>query len=155
MKIYVCNNSSTYIWNQHIPFGAWYGLDNKSWWFCTAHGKSEDGSLELYRFNGTRWVKAREKSDTTHEIYAWATSKKFWWTKCHWFKEEDKQRSLVAKQITERDNHIRKYESLMAHKGTHKKSGSGIRLDKENFYADKLYTDYECTSRPMHDFQRF
>ena len=128
MKIYICNNSYTYVWNQHIPFGAWYGEDEKSWWFCTAHSRSNDGSLVLYRFNGTRWVKAHENSITTRMIWAWAEKIGAWWTKCHWFKEEDKKKSLV----TRRDTHMKKIESMMKHERRHKKSSSGIRLDKEN-----------------------
>lgn len=151
MKIYVCNNSHTYIMNQHIPLGAWYGLDAKSWFFCTAHKKSEDFSLELYRFNGTRWIKARECSTTTHKIWVWANTHNFWWTKVHWFKDEDKEKSFVTKQ----DNHFRSVAKLMKHERVHKKSSSGIRLDEENYYASKIFTDYECTSRPMHDFPNY
>ena len=150
MKIYVCNNSHTYIWEQHIPLGAWYGQDSKSWWMCTAHGRTDDGSLVLYRFNGTRWVKAHENSNTTRLIWAWAESRCVWWTKVHWFKEDDKQKSFVAKH----DSHIKKYENMMKHDRKHKKSG-GIRLDQENFYADKIFVDYECRNIPMHDFQKF
>ena len=151
MKIYICNNSHTYIWGQHIPFGAWYGEDAKSWWMCTAHGKSENGSLVLYRFDGTRWIKSQENSVTTHKIWAWADKYGLWWTKCHWFKEEDKQISLAAKQYL----HEKKRENMMRHTRKHKSGGSGMRLDRENYYADKLIVDYECSSRPMHDFQRY
>ena len=151
MKICVCNNAHTYIWGRHIPFGAWYGQDAKSWWFCTIHGKSEDGSLVLFRFNGTRWVKAQENSDTTRKICQWAESKGVWWTKVHWFKEEDNHKRLVAK----RDNHVKSIQSMMKHERVQKKGGSGIRLDKENYCADKMFIDYECSSRPMHDFRRY
>jgi len=150
MKIYVCNNNYTYIWGQHIPLGAWYGQDSKSWWFCTVHGKSEDNSLILYRFNGNRWVKINEVSRTTQSICQWAESTHSWWTKCHWFKEEDREKSFVTKQ----DNHMKTYESLMKHDRKHKKS-SGIRLDRENYYAQHTFTDYECTNRPMHDFRSY
>ena len=151
MKIYICNNSYTYIFNQHIPFNAWYGHDNKSWWFCTAHAKSEDFSLELYRYNGTRWIKAYENSVTTHKIWIWANAHNLWWTKVHWFKDEDRQRSLATKQ----DLHMKKYENLMKHSRKQKKGGSGIRLDKENYYANQLVTDYECSNTPIHDFKRY
>ena len=150
MKIYICNNAHTYIWGQHIPYNAWYGQDSKSWWFCTIHGRSDDGSLVLYRFNGTRWVKVHENSDSTRTIWVWAESNALWWTKVHWFKEEDKQKSLVTK----RDNKFSEYANLMKHSRKHKKSG-GIRLDKENFYANKLFTDYECRNIPMHDFRQY
>lgn len=149
MRIYICNDSHTYIWGQHIPLSAWYGQDDKSWWFCTAHGKSDDGTLELYRFNGTRWIKERERSTTTRNIYAWASANRLWWTKCRWFKDEDRQKSLVAK----RDNHLKTYQNMMKHDRVHKKGGSGIRLDKENYYADKTIIDYECRNIPMHDFR--
>lgn len=156
MKICICKDAHTYIWGQHIPFNAWYGQDGLSWWFCTAHGKSEDKSLELYRFNGVRWVKMREQSVTTNVIYQWAEHYNLWWTKVHWFKtEEDRQKSLVAKQILKHESHIRKIENLMKHTRKQKKGGSGIRLDEENYYANKLFTDYECCSRPMHDFRRY
>ena len=148
MKIYRCNNSRTYIWGQHIPLGAWYGQDHQSWWFCTVHGKSEDNSLTLYRFDGTRWVKGVERSNTTLQVCVWAEHYGLWWTKCHWFKEEDKEKSLVAKQ----ELHKKRYQSLMKTDRHHKKGGNGIRLDKENYYAQHTFTDYECTSRPMHDF---
>lgn len=151
MIIYICNNSHTYVWNQHIPYGAWYGQDEKSWWFCTAHGKNEDKSLTLYRYNGTQWIKTHERSNTTLKIYAWAEHHDLWWTKCHWFKEEDKQKSLVAKH----DSHMKKYENMMKAERKHKKGSNGIRLDKENYYADKLIIDYECSKKPLHDFQRF
>jgi len=151
MKIHICNDTHTYIWGQHIPFNAWYGQDSLSWWFCTAHGKSEDKSLELYRFNGMRWIKMRECSHTTHTIYQWAEHYNLWWTKVHWFKDEDRQKSLVAKQ----DNHLHSIANLMKHSRKHKKGGSGIRLDKENYYAQHTFTDYECSNRPLHDFRIF
>lgn len=112
MKIAICKNTHTYIMNQHIPYGAWYGADSKGWWFCTAHGKSKDGSLELYRYNGQRWVKSQENSATTRSVCAWAESAGLWWTKCHWFKDEDRQKSLVAKQ----NDHMKMYENLMKHR---------------------------------------
>ena len=149
--IYICKDTNTYVWGQHIPFGAWYGLDAQSWWFCTAHGKSSDGSLELYRYNGIRWIKARENSGTTHKIWAWANKHNLWWTKCHWFKEEDRRKSLVAKQ----ELHMRRFKNMMKHERKHKRGSSGIRLDKDNYYADKLIIDYECSSRPMHDFRTY
>lgn len=111
MKINICKDNYTYIWGQHIPGNAWYGQDEKSWWFCTAHGRSEDGSLVLFRFNGTRWVKALENSDTTRAIYQWAESTGAWWSKCHWFKEEDRHRSFVAKQHF----YINNIENMMRH----------------------------------------
>lgn len=151
MTIYVCKDSHTYIWNQHIPVGAWYGQDEKGWWFCTVHKKSEDNTLELRRFNGIRWIKVQENSKTTQNICAWATHRGLWWTKVHWFKEEDRKKSLVAK----RDNHMKKYQGMMKHDRKRKSGGSGIRLDKENFYADKSIIDYECSSRPLHDFRTY
>lgn len=150
MKINVCNHSQTYIWNQHIPLNAWFGKDSKSWWFCTEHKKSTDGSLVLYRFNGTRWEKTNENSDTTRTICAWAEATSLWWTKVHWFKEEDRKKSLVAKQ----DSHRSYYMNLMKHSRKHK-NGVGIRLDKDNYYADKTFTDYECNNNPMHDFRKY
>ena len=152
MKIHVCNNPHEYIWGQHIPLNAWYGCDSKSWWFCTVHGEpEEENTLELRRFNGERWIKVRENSVTTKNICQWASVNKLWWTKCYWFKEEDKQKSLVAKH----NAHSKRIENIMRHDRKHKTGGSGIRLDKENYYADKLVTDYECRKIPMHDFQRF
>lgn len=151
MNIEICNDNYTYIWNQHIPKGAWYGKDEKSWWFCTVHKKSDDNTLELRRFNGTRWIKVQENSKTTQDICAWATHRKLWWTKVQWLQEEDRKKRCVA----QRDNHINKYKVMMKHDRKHKKSGSGIRLDKENFYANKSFTDYECSSRPMHDFIKY
>lgn len=150
MQVLICNNAHTYVWGQHIPFNAWYGQDALSWWFCTAHGKSDDASLELYRFNGVRWVKMREQSTTTKSICQWAEVRGLWWTKVHWFKEEDKQKSLVAKQ----HKHIKNIQNMMKHDRKHKSGGSGIRLDKENFYADKTITDYECSKRPLNDFPK-
>ena len=150
MNIYICDNTHTYIWGQHIPYNAWYGQDAKSWWFCTVHGKSEDNSLILYRFNGERWIKNQEKSATTLKICAWANAAALWWTKVYWFKEDDKQKSLVAKQ----HNKFNKYESLMKHDRKHKKSG-GSMLYKENFYANKTFTDYECRNIPIHDFRKY
>lgn len=149
-NICVCNDDYTYIWNQHIPKGAWYGQDETGWWFCTVHKKSEDNTLELRRFNGTRWIKVYENSRTTQDICAWATHRRLWWTKVHWFKDEDRTKSLVARH----DSYIKSYQMMMKHDRKHKK-GSGIRLDKENFYADKLIIDYECSSRPMHDFRTY
>lgn len=151
MNISICKDAYTYVWGQHIPGGAWYGQDDKSWWFCTAHGRNDDGSLILYRFNGTRWSKSAECSKTTLEICAWADKHKLWWTKCHWFKEEDRQKGLVAR----RDSHIKQYKDMMRHERKHKKGGSGIRLDQENYYASRMVTDYECSSRPLHDFPQF
>lgn len=151
MNICVCKDTHTYIWGQHIPLNAWYGEDNVSWWFCTVHGEpEEDNTLELRRFNGGRWIKVRENSATTKNICQWATTMHLWWTKCHWFKEEDKQKSLVTKQ----DAHIKSIQNMMRHDRKHKSGGSGIRLDKENHYANKTMTDYECSKKPMHDFQR-
>ena len=150
MNIEVCNNTYTYIWDKHIPLGAWYGQDENGWWFCTAHGRSKDNSLTLFRYNGRHWTKALENSRTTHIIWAWAEKNGLWWTKCHWFIEEDKHTSLVARQY----NHNQRYINMMKHDRKHKKSGSGVRLDKENFYADKTIIDYECSSRPLHDFRR-
>ena len=150
MNINICNDSYTYIWNQHIPLNAWYGQDDESWWFCTVHGKSEDNSLELRRFNGTRWIKVYENSSTTQAICAWATHKRLWWTSVHWFNEEEEQKSLVAR----RNNSFNKYANMMKHDRKHKK-GNGIRLDKENFYASKIFTDYECSNNPVHDFRQY
>lgn len=150
MKIGICNNPHTYIWGQHIPYNAWYGQDSKSWFFCTAHGKSDDGSLVLYRFNGARWVKNTEKSRSTLMICTWAETNGLWWTKVYWFKDDDKQKSLVARQ----DNKFNEYANLMKHDRKHKKNG-GIRLDKENHYASKTLTDYECRNIPIHDFRSY
>lgn len=150
MTICVCKNAHTYVWGQHIPLNAWYGQDLKSWWFCTTHGKSKDGSLILYRFDGTRWVKNTEKSRTTLMICAWAESNHLWWTKVHWFKEEDKQISLVARQ----ENKMNQFENMMKHDRKHKKSG-GSMLYKENFWANKTFTDYECRKIPMNDFRKY
>lgn len=151
MKINICKNSHTYIWGQHIPYNAWYGQDAQSWWFCTTHGKSVDNSLVLYRFNGVRWTKMHETSKTTQTICQWAESVGAWWTKVHWFKEEDRQKRLVTKA----DNHIKRIESMMKHERKHKSGGSGIRLDKENYYADKTISDYECRNNPLHDFRTY
>lgn len=150
MKIYICKNPHTYIWNQHIPLNAWYGEDSESWWFCTTHGKSEDGSLILFRFNGVRWEKRHELSRTTRVICVWAESRSLWWTKVHWFKDEDKKKSFATKQDIKFNNYV----NLMKHERKHKKSG-GIRLDKENHYANKTFTDYECRNIPMNDFRRY
>lgn len=114
MNISICNNAHTYIWGQHIPLGAWYGKDGENatdFWFCTVHAQSDDNTLELRRFNGIRWIKVRENSDTTKNICQWATSCGLWWTKCHWFKEEDKEKSLVTKQ----DNHMKIIQNMMRH----------------------------------------
>ena len=73
-----------------------------------------------------------------------------WWTKCHWWKEEDLQKSLVTKH----DRHTRNIQNMMKHSRKHKSGGSGIRLDKENFHSDKTITDYECRGVTMFDFQR-
>ncbi len=151
MNISICDNNHEYIHNQHIPLNAWYGCDERGWWFCTVHRQTDDGFLYLRRFDGEHWIKVREKSPTTKNICQWATTKKLWWTKCHWFKEEDSQKRLVAKQ----NNHVRDIQSMMKHERKRKTGGSGIRLDIENYYADKTITDYECTKTPMHDFQRY
>ena len=151
-NISVCKNSHEYIWGQHIPLNAWYGCDSVGWWFCTVHGKPENGNeLELRRFNGTCWIKVREDSETTQNICQWATTMRLWWTKCHWWKEEDLQKSLVTKH----DRHTRSIQNMMKHSRKHKSGGSGIRLDKENYCADKTITDYECSKSPLHDFQRY
>ena len=149
--IQVCDNAYTWIWGQHIPMGAWYGQDAKSWWFCTAHGKSQDYSLVLFRFNGTRWVKTHERSNTTRKIWEWADAANLWWTKVRWFKEDDKKTRLVARH----DSHIKEFEDMMKHDRKHKKSSSGIRLDKENYYAGIMVIDYECRNNPMHDFRTY
>lgn len=150
-NILVCENPHEYIWGQHIPLNAWYGCDSVGWWFCTVHGKPENDELELRRFDGSRWLKVRESSETTRNICQWATSLHLWWTKCHWFKKEDIQKSLVAKH----DKHIKNIENMMRHSRKHKSGGSGIRLDKENFRANKTFTDYECRNVTMHDFQKY
>lgn len=154
MNICICKDAHTYIWGQHIPYNAWYGQDETGWWFCTVHGVSEDNTLTLRRYNGTRWVEVQENSRTTQNICAWATHRGLWWTKVHWFKDEDKQKSLVAKQIIKHDSYMNHYQNLMKHDRKHKKSG-GIRLDKENFYANKIFTDYECSNNPVHDFKQY
>lgn len=151
MQIFICNDNHTYIWNQHIPLNAWYGCDSIGWWFCTVHGEPKDqNTLELRRFNGERWIKVCEQSITTQNICQWATTMHLWWTSCHWFKDEDRQKSLVAKHQA----HIKSVQNMMRHERKHKSGGSGIRLDKENYYADKTITDYECRKNTMHDFQR-
>lgn len=151
MKIKICKDPHTYIWNFHIPLNAWYGCDSKGWWLCTVHGEpEEENTLELRRFNGECWVKVREYSSTTQNICQWATTMRLWWTKCHWFKDEDRQKSLVTKQQA----HIKSLQNMMRHERKHKSGGSGIRLDKENYYADKTITDYECRKNTMHDFRR-
>lgn len=43
---------------------------------------------------------------------------------------------------------------MMKHDRKHKTGGSGIRLDKENYYADKTVTDYECRGKSLNDFPR-
>lgn len=153
INISVCENNHEYIWGQHIPLNAWYGCDSVGWWFCTVHGKPEnDNELELRRFDGSRWIKVRENSETTRNICQWATAMHLWWTKCHWWKEEDAQKRLVTKQY----NHMKSIENMMRHDRKHKSGGSGIRLDVENFRADKTFTDYECTNNHhrFHDFQK-
>ena len=151
MNISICTNNHVYIWNQHIPLNAWYGCDFIGWWFCTVHAKPENGNeLELRRFDGSKWVKVRENSETTRDICQWATSMRLWWTKCHWFKEEDFQKSLVTKH----ECHMKELNDMMKHSRKHKSGGLGIRLDKENYYADKIVTDYECCKEPFHDFRR-
>ena len=151
-NISVCKNTHEYIWGQHIPLNAWYGCDSVGWWFCTVHGKPEnDNELELRRFNGSCWIKVCENSETTRNICQWATSLRLWWTKCHWFKEEDAQKSLVTKH----ERHINGLKNMMKHSRKHKSGGSGIRLSKENYYADKTMTDYECSKNPLHDFKRY
>ena len=109
MNIEICNNSYTYVWNKHIPLNAWYGQDETGWWMCTAHGRSKDKSLELYRLNGTRWTKSREISDTTRKIWEWAEVHRLWWTTVHWFHEEDKIKSFVTKQ----HHKMSEYENMM------------------------------------------
>lgn len=151
MNISVCENPHEYIWGQHIPLNAWYGCDSAGWWFCTVHGKPENDELELRRFDGFRWIKVRENSETTRNICQWAATMRLWWTKCHWWKEEDTQKSLVTKH----DRHTRSIQNMMKHSRKHKSGGSGIRLDKENYCADKTITDYECSKSPLHDFQRY
>lgn len=154
MNIAICNDSHTYIWDFHLPVNAWYGCDTDGWWLCTVHGKPEnDNELELRRFDGVRWYKVRENSETTRNICQWATAKKLWWTKCHWHKSEDVEKRLVAKH----DRYMRCMENLMSHDRKHKSGGSGVRLDKENFYANKLFTNYECASNSnkLHDFKQY
>lgn len=146
-----CVNEYTWIWDKHIPLGAWYGQDAQGWFFCTQHAKSDDNSLTLYRLNGTRWVKGVECTRTTRVVCAWAEQHGLWWTKCHWFKEEDKK----IRCVTKHDSYIKRYENMMKHDKKHKKSGSGIRLDKENYYASVTFTDYECSNRPLHDFRTY
>ena len=142
MNIEICNDNYTYIWNQHIPLGAWYGQDENGWWFCTKHKMSKD-TLTLRRFNGVRWLEIEETSRTTQNICAWATHRGLWWTKSQWLMAEDRKKSLVARH----DSHRKSYQNMMKHDRKHKKSGSGIRLDKENFFAYELVTDYACSNK--------
>ena len=151
MKVKVCIDKFTYIWNQHIPFNAWYGEDNLGFFFCTAHKKSPDLSLTLYRYDGVRWVKSAEISDTTRKISAWADRHNLWYTKCQWFNDDDRKLKEYTKCISHHDS----IASMMKHSRRHKKSGMGTRLDKENFFADKTFTDYECRHEPIHDFRRY
>lgn len=151
MRIYVCRDAHTWIYNQHIPQGAWYGEDMHGWWFCTAHLPRVDGALQLYRFNGTRWVSHYELSNTVRAICGWADRHNLWHTKNKWYKVEDKQNSLAAKQY----NHTKQVENMMRHSRKHKSGGMGVRLDKENFYSDKTFTDYECRKVALNDFQRY
>ena len=46
------------------------------------------------------------------------------------------------------------YVNMMRHDRKKKKGGCGVRLDKENFLAKQMQTDYECTKEPLHDFRR-
>lgn len=159
MNIEICKDNNTYIWGFHVPLNAWYGCDKEydstGWWICTVHGQPEENNtLELRRFNGDRWVKVRENSDTTQAICQWATSLHLWWTKCYWFKNKDKEKSFVTKQLAKHERHINSLKNMMKHDRRHKPGGSGIRLDKENFRADKTITDYECRGVTMFDFQR-
>ena len=145
MNISVCKNDREYIWGQHIPLNAWYGCDELGWWFCTVHGKPEnDNELELRRFNGERWIRVRENSETTRNICQWATTMRLWWTKCHWWKEEDRLINLAAK----RDANIKKFENMMRHSYKRKKCGGGSLI-----YNGSI-TDYECSKNPLHDFRR-
>ena len=158
MNISVCDNDNTYIWGFHVPLNAWYGQDGDdswNWWICTVHGQpEEDNTLELRRFNGENWVKVRENSDTTQEICQWATSLRLWWTKCHWFNDVDKQKHLATRHITKHEHYMNNLKPMMKHSRKHKSGGSGIRLDKENFCADKTITDYECRKVALNDFSR-
>ena len=151
MKVQVCINKHEYIFDQHIPFNAWVGEDDKGFFFITAHKPSDDFSLMVYRYNGVYWEKRLEISRTTYIIHAWASRHNLWWTKCHWFKDEDRHRKSIS-QYSRRMNEV---SDMMKHSRKHKKSGSGIRLDKENFYAPRTITDYECREKPMHDFPRY
>lgn len=147
----VCGDDHTWIGGQHMPLNAWYGRDEKSWWFCTAHARSKDGSLTLYRQSDSRWVKSWELSPTTRMVWRIAETNCFWYTPCHWFKREDAGRRVYA----ENQLHFNAVEHMMAHGRRRKAGGSdGVRLDKENARAETTFTDYECSSSAMNSFPR-
>lgn len=149
MKLYICNNSHTYIWDFFVPLNAWYGQDNKGWWICTKHAPQKDGYLYLRRFNGITWIESLEKSATTNCICRIATKNKLWYTKVTWFKAAEK----VIKKMTKKEQNHNNYANMMKHDRRHKSGGgSGTPLWKDYKQATITFTDYECTKYALNDF---
>ena len=148
MKMYICNNPYTYIWDFHIPLNAWYGQDDKSWWICTKHALQKDGGLYLRRFNGVEWVERLEKSTTTCIISQIATKHNLWYTKIMWFKAAEKS---IREQL-KNEKQYNNYVGIMKHPRKHKTSKGGIPLWKDYKKASCTFTEYECTNHPLSDF---
>lgn len=95
-----------------------------SWKF---HQKREN-KLEVlcYSKKENKWYRFHEKNE---------------YTEIMWNERRKHRKDLQEEYIN--------YAYIMKHDRKHKKGGGGTRLTRSN-----TVTDYECTSRPLHDFRR-
>lgn len=117
----------------------------------TVHGKEFPmNSIIFTSDNGTQLVCSDFRQSRKQELrlYVWLPAEKKWvithakneYTEMIW----DYYRKYEHKHRIRKGN----YNAFMRHDRKHKRSGGG---SKNN---DKVFTDYECTKNPFHDFRR-
>lgn len=137
MKIYhTLGGCDTFVHGKEFPMGTIVlELDTKVTLVCKPNNFHQSRKLPL-------------------QVYCYIPSEKKWVIST--VKGSYKEAMWKHYREIEHKNRKRKgnYSQLMKADRKHKTGGSGIRLDKENFRADKTFTDYECSKNPMHDFRR-
>ena len=126
----VLGGCTTLIHGRNFPMGSIVlSLNNGMKLVCMNFNHSKKEPLELYVWlsKEKKWVLTRDKNDYTELMW----------------KEHRKK---------EHKNRICKgdYVQFMQHDRKHKRSGGGVSPCN----AKRVFTDYECSKKPFHDFRR-
>lgn len=114
-------------------------------------------SIILKLDNGTIFVcnKFNHPHKYNLELIVWLPHEKKWFRTYAKNQYTEMMWDYYRKHKPKTSHDFKKYENMMKHSRKHKSGGSGIRLKKENYYARKTFTDYECSNNPLHDFRRY